>query len=69
MIVVGSRSSANTTHLAEIVSQIRSTIHIETKDELIFYEDLLKNANNIGITAGASTPGFIINEVIKKIGE
>lgn len=69
MVVVGSRSSANTTHLAEIVSPIKKTIHIETEKELDSYNDLLKNANKIGITAGASTPGYIIEKVIEKIGE
>lgn len=69
MVVVGSRSSANTTHLAEITSSIKKTILVETQEELNLYKDLLNNTNKIGITAGASTPRFIINEVIKKIGE
>ena len=67
MIVVGSRKSANTSHLAEILTGITSTIHIETDEELNKYEDLIKNAQNIGVTAGASTPDNIINNVIKKL--
>lgn len=69
MIVAGGRNSANTTHLAEILSEITKTIHIETADELENYDDLLKQCQNIGITAGASTPKEIIERIILKIGE
>lgn len=64
MIVVGSRKSANTTHLAEILTGITPTIHIETAKELSQHGALLDRAQNIGITAGASTPQEIIDEVI-----
>ncbi|HIU86768.1 TPA: 4-hydroxy-3-methylbut-2-enyl diphosphate reductase [Candidatus Spyradomonas excrementavium] len=64
MIVVGSRKSANTTHLAEILTGITPTIHIETAKELSDHMELLDRAQNIGITAGASTPQEIIDEVI-----
>ncbi len=67
MIVVGSRTSANTTHLAEILKPITATIHIETEKEIDNYADLIANAQNIGITAGASTPEYIINNVIEAI--
>lgn len=67
MVVVGSKSSANTTHLAEILRQITKTIHIETHEELDSYKDLLNKVNKIGVTAGASTPEFVINEVVKKL--
>lgn len=69
MIVAGGRNSANTTHLAEILEDITKTIHIETAEELDDYEGLLKECQNIGITAGASTPKEIIDNIIKKIGE
>lgn len=65
MIVVGSRKSANTTHLAEILQNITKTIHIENDKEL--NKDLLKGVKNIGITAGASTPQNIIDKVIDMI--
>jgi len=67
MIVVGSKTSANTSHLAEILSEITATIHIETEDEICNYEELIEKSPNIGITAGASTPEYIINNVIKKL--
>lgn len=62
MIVVGSRKSANTTHLAEILKDCTKTVHIENDSEL--NEDLLKGVQNIGITAGASTPQNVIDKVI-----
>lgn len=67
MVVVGSKKSANTTHLAEILEKITKTIHIEHQDELELYKEIIKQAQNIGVTAGASTPDSIINEVIKKL--
>jgi 4-hydroxy-3-methylbut-2-enyl diphosphate reductase len=69
MIVVGSKSSANTTNLAEILSELTRTIHIESPEELDTYKDLLSKVNKIGVTAGASTPEFVINEVINRIGD
>lgn len=67
MIVVGSKKSANTTHLAEILNGISKTIHIEDDKELDNYQNIILDANNISITAGASTPENIINNVINKL--
>ena len=67
MIVVGSKNSANTTHLAEILSVITDTIHIEKADELNLYKEKIANAKNIGITAGASTPQTLIDNVINEL--
>ncbi len=67
MIVVGSKKSANTTHLAEILEDITQTIHIETARELEEYATIIEQAINIGVTAGASTPDYIIKEVITKL--
>lgn len=69
MIVVGSKLSANTTHLAEILSPITTTLHIETEKEIENYKDLINTAKKVGITAGASTPEFVIKEVINRIGD
>ena len=67
MVVVGSKKSANTTHLAEILTGITKTIHIETDEELDNYKELIQNAENIGVTAGASTPDNIIGNVMNKL--
>ena len=67
MVVVGSKKSANTTHLAEIIKDITKTIHIENDTELEGFEDLIKSSKEIGITAGASTPQNIINRVMDKL--
>ena len=67
MIVVGSKKSANTTHLAEILSGITNTLHIETPNDLNNYTEIIKNSQNIGVTAGASTPENIIKNVIQEI--
>jgi 4-hydroxy-3-methylbut-2-enyl diphosphate reductase len=67
MLVVGGRHSSNTVKLYEVCSRFCKTYHIENSDELRSLE--LPNANNIGITAGASTPAYIIKEVQTKMAE
>ena len=67
MVVVGSKKSANTTHLAQILQKITKTIHIENQNELENYKDEILKAQNIGVTAGASTPDSIIKAVIEKL--
>lgn len=64
MVIVGSKNSANTTHLADISNEITTTIHIESAQELNQYSDLIEKSQKIGVSAGASTPQNIINEVI-----
>lgn len=61
MLVVGGRHSSNTVKLFEVCSEYCKTYHIENADELFTLQ--LPNAENIGITAGASTPAYIIKEV------
>ena len=67
MVVVGSKKSANTTHLAEILKNITKTIHIENDSELTNFDNIIENSREIGITAGASTPENIIKNVVSKI--
>ncbi len=64
MIVIGGRNSANTTRLAQLCEKKCTTYHIETAQELS--PEWLENANKVGITAGASTPDWIIGEVYIK---
>ena len=67
MVVVGSKKSANTTHLAEILKNITNTIHIEKAEELDEFKDLINENDDVSVTAGASTPQNIIDEVIKRL--
>ena len=62
MFVVGGRNSANTNRLAEICRQSGvPTYHIETADEI--QDDWVSGMQEVGLTAGASTPSWIIDEV------
>ncbi len=66
MIVIGGRSSSNTQKLFEICKkECNNTYYIQTVKDL----DLtcLKSIDNVGITAGASTPNKIIEEVQKNV--
>ena len=66
MIVVGGRESANTRHLAVVASERGvETHHIETADEID--AAWLRGHERVGVTAGASTPDFIIDEVVQRL--
>lgn len=67
MLVVGGRHSSNTVKLFEVCSRYCKTYHIENSDELRSLR--LPDARKIGITAGASTPAYIIKEVENKMAE
>lgn len=68
MVVVGGKNSANTTQLATLCSSMAvPTYHIETSSEI--KEEWFSGANNVGITAGASTPDWIIKEIQERIRE
>ena len=62
MIVVGGKSSSNTQKLFEICkNECANTYYIQTIDDLD--PAVLRTIDNVGITAGASTPNKIIEEV------
>lgn len=68
IVVIGGRHSANTVKLAKLVEiQGLPCFHVETATEL----DLaaLTRYATIGVTAGASTPAFLIDEVCRRLGE
>ncbi len=68
MIVIGGYNSANTNRLAEICSNNGvTTYHIERAEELD--SDWFINIKRIGVTAGASTPNWIIKEVVSRMSE
>lgn len=63
MIVIGGEKSANTKKLKEVCERYCKTIMIQNEKDITD----LKNVETIGVTAGASTPEFVINNVIKKL--
>jgi 4-hydroxy-3-methylbut-2-enyl diphosphate reductase len=66
VLVVGGKNSANTTQLAKLCRSLSvATYHIETPSEI--KDAWFKGAKKVGITAGASTPGWIIKEVEERI--
>ena len=68
MVVIGGRHSANSVHLAQICQEHCANVQfIESALELNL--DRLKNADIVGLTAGASTPAWIIKEVRNKMSD
>lgn len=66
IIVIGGYDSANTKRLAKLCQELdRPTRHIEQAKDLDL--DFLKQTRTVGILAGASTPDWIINDVIARI--
>jgi len=66
VIVVGGKNSANTTQLANFcISMSVPTYHIETASEI--KDGWFANVEKVGITAGASTPDWIIEEVAERM--
>jgi len=68
MIVIGGHASANTSRLARICREIQSqTWHIETPEEI--HSGWFDGVTKVGVTAGASTPRWLIDEVIARVIE
>jgi (E)-4-hydroxy-3-methyl-but-2-enyl pyrophosphate reductase len=68
MIVVGGKNSSNTRHLADVCREEgATTYHIEepTEVEPVWFA----NVHEVGVTAGASTPGWLMDQVITHIHE
>jgi len=67
MIIIGGRNSSNTHKLAETceMNLPQATYHIETAQEL--EPKWFAGKNKVGITAGASTPDYLIEECIATI--
>lgn len=65
MIVIGGKHSSNTTKLYEICKKnCNKTYFVENANELKEFIPEIKEHNKIGVTAGASTPDWIIKEAI-----
>ena len=67
MIVVGGFNSANTTRLAQICRELQPrTYHVEIAEQI--ESEWFAGVKTVGITAGASTPRWIIDEVVERVG-
>jgi (E)-4-hydroxy-3-methyl-but-2-enyl pyrophosphate reductase len=68
IVVIGGHHSANTCKLADLARRTGlPTFHIETADEIDIKE--LAGIETVGVTAGASTPEFLINDVCDKLAK
>ncbi len=68
MFVLGGYNSANTRRLAEICREINPrTRHIEAPEEL--KPEMVEGAGSAGVTAGASTPQWIIDGFVDRLKE
>ena len=68
MIVVGGRNSSNTTRLAEICREAGvATRHIEDSSEI--QGEWLSEVESVGVTGGASTPDWQIDETVARLEE
>lgn len=67
LLVIGSRTSANTKRLFGIGRKLnKKTYLVENKATPIY--ELLKKSKDIGIISGASTPQWLVKDIVKKIG-
>ena len=67
MVVIGGHQSSNTQKLCRVAERFARTVTVETADEL--QPQWLYGMQRVGVTAGASTPSSIIEEVCKKMSE
>lgn len=66
MVVIGGYNSANTTRLAQVCAELQpKTHHIETAQQL--HREWFDGVDTVGVTAGASTPKWVIDEVLEQI--
>ncbi len=68
IFIVGGKNSANTKRLADLAQKQRTpAFHIETAEELDSIN--IESYGRIGVSAGASTPNWIIDRVMEKIAQ
>lgn len=65
IVVIGGKKSANTKHLWEICREAKPSYLVQGSDDLD--PSWFNGANVVGLTAGASTPDYVIDEVEQKI--
>ncbi len=68
MVIVGGKNSSNTNQLVKLSQDVCAKVyHIETAEEI--KKEWFLGVENVGITGGASTPQWIIDDAVKKIRE
>ena len=67
MVIIGGRQSSNTQKLAAVAGRYADTVTVETAKELD--PAWWRGAAKVGVTAGASTPSSIIEEVLSTMSE
>lgn len=66
MLIVGGKNSANTKRLFEVCRNIRKRSYL-IEDESGLKDTWFRGARVIGVTSGASTPGWIVKRVINAV--
>ncbi len=67
MIIIGGKNSSNTQKLAMVAGRYTKSVKVESKHEL--NHKWFEGVNTVGVTAGASTPSYVIEEVLKSMSE
>lgn len=65
IIVIGGKKSANTKHLWEICREMKPSYLVQDASDIS--REWLRGANVVGLTAGASTPDYVIDEVERRL--
>lgn len=66
VLVVGSKNSSNSNRLAELAQRVGKPAYL-IDSAMDIQEQWLKDASNIGVTAGASAPDVLVQEVISRL--
>jgi 4-hydroxy-3-methylbut-2-enyl diphosphate reductase len=66
MIIIGGRNSSNTRKLVEVSERHCRTVHIEEPEEVDAID--LAGVKRVGISTGTSTPEFLVDRVIERLG-
>lgn len=67
MVVIGGHHSSNTQKLVRVAEKHTRAVTVETASEL--KAEWFRGVNTVGVTAGASTPSSIIEEVLNSMSE
>tara|TARA_R110000868_G_scaffold270436_3_gene529748 strand:+ start:331 stop:1275 length:945 start_codon:yes stop_codon:yes gene_type:complete len=68
LLVVGAQNSSNSNRLRELAEKIGATAYL-IADANCIQQAWLKNAKNIGVTAGASAPEILVQGVVNRLRE